>query len=143
DETDGSDAVDGADVTDGADAADAVDGSDAVDGGELSFQHVYDTVFVPKGCSAGYCHGAGSGGMQFGTHEEAYAELVNKPATVADCGLATRVVPGAPDDSVLWARVRPESGPACSAQKMPSGTSGLDDASAQLVYDWIQDGAKP
>jgi hypothetical protein len=61
------------------------------------------------------------------------------------CGLTKRVVPGEPDQSIMWMRARPlamDMGNPC-ADKMPQGTDGLGDADAQVVYDWIAGGALP
>ncbi|MFY0536879.1 hypothetical protein [Nannocystis pusilla] len=73
----------------------------------------------------------------------AYANLVEVAAAEAACGLSVRVVPGAPEESALWRRVRPavlDDGDMCAA-KMPLGSMGLAEAEAQLVYDWIAAGA--
>ncbi len=108
-----------------------------------SFTEVYEGVLIPQGCTAGYCHGGMAGGLMMTDEATAYANLVDVAATTPVCGLTTRVVPGAPDESILWPRVRPaaqDMGMAC-APKMPQGMPGLPDAEAQLVYDWIAAGA--
>lgn len=59
------------------------------------------------------------------------------------CGLTTRVVPGSPDESILWIRARPmseDTGGAC-AEKMPQGSEGLTATEAALVRAWIEAGA--
>lgn len=108
-----------------------------------SFTEVYENVLVAYGCTAGYCHGGMAGGLMMTDEATAYANLVEVDATTAVCGLMQRVVPGAPDQSIMWMRVRPaalDMGMAC-APKMPQGMMGLPDAEAQLVNDWIAGGA--
>ena len=72
-----------------------------------------------------------------------YANLVEVDAMSMACSAAVRVVPGAPEESVLWLRARPaalDEGMPC-ASKMPEGSEGLSDADGQLLYDWIAGGA--
>lgn len=108
-----------------------------------SFTEVYETVLLGQGCTAGYCHGGMAGGLELTDEATSYASLVEVAATTAVCGLTDRVVPGAPEQSILWMRVRPaaeDMGMAC-APKMPQGSMGLPDAEAKLVGDWIAGGA--
>lgn len=110
-----------------------------------SFQRLYDEVFAPEGCTAGYCHGASAGGLDGLDADTLYAALVDVEAQAAACGLTRRVVPGDPESSILWYRVRPSSlddGAPCAA-KMPAGMgdTGLSEEAALLVYDWIAGGA--
>lgn len=108
-----------------------------------SFTEVYETVLVGQGCTAGYCHGGMAGGLELTDEATSYANLVEVAATMAVCELTERVVPGAPEQSILWMRVRPaaeDMGMAC-APKMPQGSMGLPDAEAKLVNDWIAGGA--
>lgn len=111
--------------------------------GAPSFTEVYETVIVGQGCTAGYCHGGMAGGLEMTDEATSYANLVEVDATTAVCGLMQRVVPGAPEQSILWMRVRPaaeDMGMGC-APKMPQGSMGLADAEAQLVEEWIAGGA--
>lgn len=108
-----------------------------------SFTEVYESVIVGQGCTAGYCHGGMAGGLELTDEATSYANLVEVDATMAACGLTQRVVPGAPEQSILWMRVRPaaeDMGMAC-APKMPQGSMGLSDADATLVKEWIAGGA--
>ncbi|WAS90019.1 hypothetical protein [Nannocystis punicea] len=108
-----------------------------------SFTEVYESIFMASGCLAGYCHGNMAGELLMTDEATAYANLVEVEASQAACGLSVRVVPGAPEQSVLWRRVRPialDEGDMC-ATKMPSGSMGLGEADAQLVHDWIAGGA--
>ena len=113
-------------------------------GGLAEFAEVYQILEL-QGCTAGYCHGAGQGGLTMTDAATSYMNLVGVDATTSVCGLQQRVVPGDPDQSIMWRRVRPlamDMGMAC-ADKMPQGTDGLPDAEAQVVYDWIAGGALP
>ncbi len=109
------------------------------------FDQVYAEVFSMHSCDSGYCHGAGSGGMDSANADELFTALVGMDAAQAVCGLTQRVVPGDPESSILWMRVRPlelDDDPPC-AKKMPgSSQSGLPAEQAQMVYDWILAGAK-
>ncbi len=110
---------------------------------EVSFTAVYEQVLLPNGCTAGYCHGMGAGGLELTDEATSYANLVEVNAAAAVCGQSMRVVPGSLEESILWYRVRPaalDDVPAC-ASKMPQGSMGLSEADAQLVNDWIAGGA--
>lgn len=141
------------DTTGGADtitAADAGDEPDTATGGDaggtgVSFATVYTKVIQDKGCSAGYCHGGGAGEMLLTDQATAYKSLVGPDAKTAGCGKTKRVVPGKPDDSMLWLRVRPIAldGAKPCADKMPQSSDGLPQDLADLVKQWIVDGALP
>ena len=103
---------------------------------------MWKEVLEPRGCTAGYCHGAQAGGMLLQSETQAIEQMVNVAATQEDCGVTVRVVPGSPEDSVLWARVQPGDD-TCSANRMPQGGEPLTEIEAALVYDWILSGAKP
>ncbi|MCY1060268.1 hypothetical protein [Nannocystis sp. SCPEA4] len=108
-----------------------------------SFTEVYETIFMASGCLAGYCHGNMAGELLMTDEATAYANLVEVASSQVTCGLNVRVVPGAPEESVLWRRVRPsalDEGDMC-ATKMPAGSMGLGEADAQLLHDWIAGGA--
>ena len=110
---------------------------------EVSFTAVYEQVLLPNGCTAGYCHGGGAGGLEMTDEATSYANLVEVNATATVCGQSMRVVPGSLEASILWYRVRPaalDDVPACAA-KMPLGSMGLTEAEGQLVNDWIVGGA--
>jgi hypothetical protein len=120
------------------------DGDGDPTGGDGDFADVHQ-LLVDQGCTAGYCHGADANGLTMTDAATAYANLVGVAATDAVCGLTQRVVPGEPDQSIMWMRVRPaalDGGMPC-AEKMPDGTDGLTEADAQIIYDWIAAGALP
>ena len=73
-----------------------------------------------------------------------YANLVEMEAAQPTCGAAILVVPGSPDESVLWYRTRPmalDEGMEPCALKMPKGSTGLDEADGELLLAWIAGGA--
>lgn len=111
----------------------------------VSFTEVYEQVIMVHGCNAGYCHGGSAGGLEMTDEATSYANLVEVKAATALCDQSMRVVPGAPDESILWYRVRPPAedamNPCAKDHKMPKIGDGLDDTQAQLVRDWIAGGA--
>ena len=102
-------------------------------------------MFVGLSCGNGYCHGGGAGGFSITDETGTHFALVDQSAISAVCGLTKLVVPGDPESSILWRRLRPiaQDGDDICAPKMPQGSQGLDDAEWQLVYDWIAGGALP
>ena len=113
----------------------------------ISFATVYDALFAgPYNCSSGYCHGSGAGGLTVTDETGTHFALANQNAVNPICGLTKLVVPGDPEQSLLWRRVRPsaeDAGDPCAPPKMPDGSDGVDAATADLVYSWIADGALP
>ena len=110
-----------------------------------SFTEIYEQVILPNGCNAGYCHGGGAGGLEMTDEATTYANLVEVKAVAALCDQSMRVVPGAPDESILWIRARPaalDTMAACAdGNKMPKTSMGLAADQAQLLSDWIAGGA--
>lgn len=114
---------------------------DAPSGENVKFADVYRQT-IAGGCTSGYCHGGGAGGLTMTDETSAYAALVDVPATTAVCGGTLRVSPGSADASILWHRVRPSAhGEKACATKMP-GEAGLDGESARVVKAWIDGGAQ-
>ena len=133
------------DDTTGTDAPTSTTTSGATETGVAAptFAEIYESVLMPNNCLSGYCHDGMAGELVMTDEATAYANLVEVAATEVSCGLDVRVVPGAPEESVLWRRIRPaalDAGDMCAA-KMPQGSMGLEDVDAQLVYDWIAAGA--
>lgn len=143
--TSSTDATTGAESGTGSTGAESSTGATAPTstGGEGAFAAVYE-VLIANNCTSVYCHGdMGLGGLSLGSAAEAYAELVDVAAATPVCMASTRVVPGAPDESILWLRVRPaalDGGDTC-APKMPQGSTGISDVDAQVILDWIEAGA--
>ncbi|EDM74001.1 hypothetical protein PPSIR1_00055, partial [Plesiocystis pacifica SIR-1] len=114
-------------------------------GAGSSFAEVVWPIFEANSCTSPYCHGSAAANLDFGDVEAGYAALVGVAAEVQACDATERVVEGAPEDSVLWLRVRPsalDEGMEC-APKMPQGSEGLSEADAQIIEDWIAGGALP
>ncbi len=111
----------------------------------VTFSKIFTEVFGEYSCGNGYCHGAGAGGFSITDETGTHFALVNQNAMTGACGLSQLVVPGDPESSILWRRLRPielDEGDVC-APKMPQGSAGIDAEGSQLVYDWIAQGALP
>jgi predicted CxxxxCH...CXXCH cytochrome family protein len=80
------------------------------------------------------CHGGTSPNLE---GSDAHEGLIDVESSAYE-GLVF-VVSGDPDGSFLYQKVAGTQGEHGSV--MPLGTDGLDTDSAQIVYDWIQDGA--
>jgi hypothetical protein len=120
-------------------------GDDTTDTGNIVEFAAIHQILMDQGCTAGYCHGGGQGGLMMTDAATSYSNLVDADATMQLCGLQKRVVPGDPESSIMWMRVRPiamDGGMPCAA-KMPQGSEGLPEAEAQMVFDWIANGAQP
>ncbi|HVZ86112.1 MAG TPA: hypothetical protein VHG72_04040 [Polyangia bacterium] len=122
-----------------------------------SFTEVYRTVLAQT-CSNDYCHyngiGIRYGALDMSSQVYAYWSLVGQPCMGPSCSeMGTRVIPGQPDQSILYLKVT-QTMPPCGSQ-MPadpavltatgnsvfSGTA-LPDDQQQLIHDWILDGAQ-
>lgn len=100
----------------------------------------HEEVFVAEGCTSGYCHG----NFGLGSPDAVVSAFVDVEAPEPTCGRTHYVVPGDPEASILWVRVRPITAEdeECGVAKMPSNSeTGLDEQTAQVIYDWIADGA--
>jgi len=110
--------------------------------GSKTLTEIFEPVFQNKGCTAGYCHGGSVDELLLSDVDSIFANLVNQAASIPACGLTLRVVPGNPEESILWHRVKPMAdGEDPCVSKMPKGSNGLSEEDAQLVYDWILGGA--
>lgn len=117
--------------------------SDEDAGGGPTLDDIFEEVFVAQGCTAGYCHGGAVDELLMSNGETTYA-TVGQPSEFGHCA-DQLIVPGEPENSELWYRVRPagmNGGKDCEAPKMPRNSDGLSEENAQLVYDWIAAGAK-
>jgi hypothetical protein len=106
---------------------------------QVSFSQQIQPIFNNSGCVG--CHG-GSGGL-FLIQGQSYSNLVNVNAQ-AGCTTKKRVLPGNPDESVLYIRVSSNTpdtqcGP---NSRMPQGSPRLPQASIDLIRDWILQGAQ-
>jgi hypothetical protein len=122
-----------------------------------SFTEVYTKIIKPT-CSSDFCHFTGVGirysALDMSSQVTAYWSLVDQPCAGASCSqMGTRVVPGRPENSLMYGKVS-ETMPSCGSQ-MPanpatlvatgsavfSGTA-LTSAQQQLIYNWILEGAQ-
>ena len=115
----------------------------------LSWSDVFNDVLIKNNCH--YCHGSGGnlnpgGGLFLIDEAIAYSSMVGANAAVVGCGMTQLVVPGSPEQSILWDRIKPlADGVERCLPTMPmnDGDLGLPEADAQQVYDWILGGALP
>lgn len=108
--------------------------------GSVSFSRIYHEVLVPNGCTGGYCHGGGAGGLWFSSLEGAYRALVNTAAAGPGCSAIPRVRPGQLSASLIWAKVAPGVAAPCG-EKMPPTRGALSAGSLVLLEAWILAGA--
>ena len=109
------------------------------DDGAPTWTNLYSFTFWS--CTNPSCHGGGLAGVNFATKEAGWATLVGKPANpMFMCGQLDkqRVVPGEPDNSLLYLKLDID---APCGQQMPPGGS-LSDAQRERVREWIMRGAK-
>jgi hypothetical protein len=110
-----------------------------------TFSLVYKQVIQARGCTTNFCHGSPGAPLALHTEKAAWDDLVGAPSTEDWC-IPFRVLPGKPEESMLWQKVRPvtndDTGPWCGP-KMPLGTQGLSQADADLINAWILGGAAP
>ena len=104
-----------------------------------SFSHIYEVAF--RTCRT-QCHLMGYSMLNMATRESAYAALVDQASNprnmeCAPLGLK-RVVPGAPDESLLYLKL--DINAPCGQQIPPGGT--LTQELRDEVRDWIANGAK-
>jgi hypothetical protein len=114
--------------------------------GSATFSAIYAEILVAKGCSSSsLCHGGSGGGLTLSQRDAAYSALVDvaamgvtrSPPHCRDSGLK-RVVPGAPEHSLLFLKV--QGSPPCG-QAMPPNPPLLEPAHIQRIRDWIMAGA--
>ena len=110
-----------------------------------TFTNVYDNV-IAKRCTG--CHttptgdGITEGKLDMTTKALAFTNLVGAPAAGPECvGKQVRVVPGKPDDSLLYLKVSLDD-PAPCDKKMPQVGAPLSQADVDLIESWINAGAK-
>jgi hypothetical protein len=113
---------------------------DSRPGVDVSFEHdLLDGVFVDPPGSCLSCHDPGGensvgydvGGLDLTSHAGLTAGGVNSAADIA--------VPGEPCGSVLYEKLGPS--PPFGGRMPLSGPPFLDETTAQLVADWIAEGA--
>ena len=108
----------------------------------VSLASFYDAFFPASGCTSGYCHGA----FGLSSSADVYAAFVNVEAAEPTCGRTHYVVPGDPEQSILWLKIRDteDEDIECGVTKMPKERSEpLDPELVGMIYDWIATGAAP
>lgn len=101
-----------------------------------SFASVIQEIFTRRGCSASSCHGSSlEAGLDLRSGS-AYGNLVNVTATQAS---VARVVPGNANASYIVVKVE---GRQFAGERMPLGSSALDNIDLTNLKNWINLGAK-
>jgi hypothetical protein len=106
---------------------------------------IYPAIF-PETTKAqcDFCHSLppnekSNGGLSVGTDKEtAYKALVGQSSASLKCNGRQYVVPGKPDESLLYGKV---TTPPCG-DHMPLGGSTLTDDQVEMIRTWIEAGAK-
>ena len=94
-------------------------------------------IFTRRGCTAGNCHGGGSGGLTLrSTAQTSFANLVN----VASASEANEilVIPNDADNSYLVKRLENRQN---VGTRMPRGLAALDNIDLTNIKNWINTGA--
>jgi hypothetical protein len=94
-------------------------------------------IFERAACRSAFCHGAGTGELDFSTPEQLHASMVGVRASGEGCKdlPLPRVQPGDPEHSLLMIKLRP--GPPCGKIMPPAALQALTPADIQAVSDWI------
>lgn len=105
----------------------------------VTLSQIQGDVFGPRcsGCHSGPTSNTLPSGMNLTSTANSYAALVNKPSLQQ--GALDRVEPGDPDASYLIRKL--EGGPGISGSRMPQGGPYLNQATIDMIRQWIADGA--
>lgn len=124
----------------GVTADGGISDSTVADGGSAPAWSAVWTRLKTYTCDNGYCHGRGAGGLNLPATSA--SALIDQKATAACKSGTVLVVPGKPDESVLYLRL---AGTDCGAQMPRTGDgasqNALNAADLKLVRDWIAGGA--
>ena len=102
---------------------------------QISYMNDVQTIFTESCVNRG-CHPGG--GAPFSLREEvSYANLVNAPVAVPDCGADFRVVPFDTDASMLYLRITGRT----PCVRMPLIGDTLSAAEQSTIGQWITEGA--
>jgi len=104
----------------------------------VTLTQVQNAVFTPT-CSVSGCHDGGGGALPRSMDLRAgnsHSSIVDVPAVQA---ALDRVEPGNPDASYLIDKL--EGNQAAGTQRMPPGGPFLDQATIDMIRQWITDGA--
>lgn len=108
---------------------------------DSTFAAIQKVIFEGRNCTNSKCHGeATAGGLDLRA-EAAYTSLIEVESTI---GTALRVMPGEPDESFLFQKLRAATEPGSvvvEGSPMPSGTAPLTPEHLEAVRRWIEAGA--
>lgn len=105
----------------------------------VSLADIQDQVFGPtcSGCHSGPSGGALPAGMDLSSTADSFANLVGVSSVQVSLN---RVEPGDPDNSYLIRKL--EGGPNISGSRMPQDRPALDQATINMIRQWISEGAQ-
>lgn len=106
-----------------------------------TFSAIQKVIFEGRGCTHSKCHGDAKAGELDLRAEAAYASLIEVKASQ---GSALRVMPGEPDESVLYNKLRAATEPGSvmvAGSPMPSGAPPLSPEHLEALRRWIEAGA--
>jgi len=123
--------------TGGESAQDSSSGSSEPSGETPRFSEVFK--LLSDNCSG--CHATGQGGLTIRSTDQntTYTNLVD--VSSVSCSSLKRVVPGDPDNSVLYMSIAHTTVLGCDAPPMPSEFTSLEDEDVTLIKRWIAGGA--
>jgi hypothetical protein len=111
------------------------------------FSEIYAQIFPAMSkAKCNFCHSqpasqVSNGKLYTGAEGEvhtAYAALVGQTSVSKDCAGKALVVPGKPEESLLYTKL--SATPPCGAE-MPFGGGALPEAQVEMVRSWIAAGA--
>ena len=132
------------DASDGGDSVSDATGSDAsqLDTGDEvpTWRGAVLPMLETKGCPGGYCHGGGRGGLDWGSAQATYDELVGVTSSEdGGCSDAKRVAPGDSANSHLFLKLK--GTPLCGESMPPYPNPKLSQDELGVVRAWIDGGA--
>jgi hypothetical protein len=101
-----------------------------------TYSAIYDEILEPQGCTADRCHGGL--GLKLATRDGGYTSLLNDVG-VGSCAGQHFVVPGKPDESLLYSKVA-DAMPRCGS-RMPLSLAPLTAEELMQIRGWIEMGA--
>jgi hypothetical protein len=104
----------------------------------VTLAQIQASVFSPmcSGCHSGPTSNSLPSGMNLTNAGDSFTALVNVPSL--QVGSLDRVTPGDPDNSYLIQKLE---GTAAGGSRMPQGGPFLDQATVDMIRQWITDGA--
>lgn len=138
------DAGDSGDTSDSGDSGSDATSSDAsrTDAGDETptWRGEVLPMLETKGCPGGYCHGGGKGGLDWGSAQATYDELVGVTSSEdGGCSDAKRVAPGDSANSHLFLKLK--GTPLCGESMPPYPNPELSQDELDVVRAWIDGGA--